>query len=313
MSGEEIEAIVGGYHGDAFRILGPHSVRSRGSQQRWEVRAFLPQANSAEVLVDGAAAPMEKRHEHGFYCAALTGAPRPYRIRVVRWDGATAEFDDAYRFPPVVSGFDLHLHGEGTHYEAYNTLGAHVTEIADVRGVRFAVWAPNAENVHVIGDFNGWDTRTHPMRRRSGGVWELFLPGAPVGLAYKYFIRSRFHGYRQEKADPYAFQCEVPPKSASVVCDLESYRWADEAWMEARANKDWLASPVSTYEVHLGSWLRRPDGYSLTYRELAVTLVEYVKRMGYTHVEFLPPMEHPFFGSWGYQVIGYFAPSARYG
>jgi 1,4-alpha-glucan branching enzyme len=313
MSGEEIEAIVGGYHGDSFRVLGPHVVRNRGAQPRWEVRAFLPQAKSAAVLLEGQRHPMQKAHDHGFYVALLPGKVQPYRIVVEHWDGGTMDFDDPYRFPPLLTGFDLHLYGEGTHYEAYNTFGAHLAECDGVPGARFAVWAPNAENVCLIGDFNGWDARRHPMRRRSGGVWELFLPGAGEGWTYKYYIRSQLYGHRQEKADPFAFQCEMPPKSASVVIDLSRYEWGDSEWMANREGRNWLKEPVTIYEVHLGSWLRRPDGYSLSYREMADNLVEYVRRMGYTHVELLPPMEHPFFGSWGYQLIGYYAPSARYG
>jgi 1,4-alpha-glucan branching enzyme len=313
MNGEEIEAVVGGYHGDSFRILGPHAVRGRGTLPRWEVRAFLPQARCAAVLLGDETVPMEKRHDQGFYVASLPGAVRPYRLRIERWEGAAADFEDPYRFPPLLSDFDLHLHAEGTHYEAYNTLGAHLVACDGVRGARFAVWAPNAENVCLIGGFNDWDTRRHPMRRRSGGVWELFLPDCGEGWTYKYYIRSRFHAYREEKSDPYAFQCETPPKSASVVADLNVYEWGDSEWMATRGARNWLKEPLSIYEVHLGSWLRGPDGYSLSYRELGDNLVEYARRMGYTHVELLPPMEHPFFGSWGYQLIGYYAPSARYG
>ena len=182
-----------------------------------------------------------------------------------------------------------------------------------MRGVRFAVWAPNAIAVTVAGEFNDWDIRRHPMRWRNGGVWELFVPGLGEGAPYKYNVRSRFAGYQQLKADPYAFYCETPPKSASVVWDTGKYQWNDAAWMEARAKADMLKSPVSIYEVHLESWLRGPHGQTLTYRDLAVKLVEYVKQMGYTHIELLPVMEYPFSGSWGYQVIGYFAPTSRFG
>jgi 1,4-alpha-glucan branching enzyme len=313
MTGEEIEAIVGGYHGDSFRVLGPHVVRNRGAHARWEVRAFLPHARRAEVVVETSVVSMERLHSQGFYSAALPGTVRPYRLRIERFDGVSEEFEDPYRFSPQVTDFELHLHGEGTHFEAYKTLGAHIVESEGVRGVRFAVWAPNAENVCLIGDFNQWDTRRHPMRLRSGGVWELFLPGCGEGWTYKYYVRSRFHAYRQEKADPYGFQCEMPPKSGSVVADLDRYEWGDSEWMDQRGSRDILKEPVSIYEVHLGSWLRRPDGYSLSYAELAGSLTAYLRRMNYTHVELLPPMEHPFFGSWGYQLIGYYAPSARYG
>jgi 1,4-alpha-glucan branching enzyme len=310
----EVEAIVGGYHGDAFRILGPHQLtdRSDGSQ-RWVIRAFLPQASGAEVLIGGAAVAMEKRHAHGFFSAPFDHEPSDYRIRVHLWNGATEEFDDPYRFPPLLTDFDLYLHGEGTHFESYNTLGAHLVEVQGVRGVRFAVWAPNAEVVCVVSEYNHWDTRRHPMRLRNGGVWEIFIPGVGSGTPYKYFVRSRHMGYRQLKADPYAFQCEVPPKSASVVADIDSYEWGDDEWMESRGRRNLLKEPVSIYEVHLESWMRKPNGESLSYREAAHTLVDYVKQAGFTHIELLPIMEHPFSGSWGYQVIGYYAPTSRFG
>jgi 1,4-alpha-glucan branching enzyme len=313
MSPQEIEAIVGGYHGDAFRILGPHGIRKKKGQGRWEVRAFLPQAERAEVVCGPQTAVMEKLHDAGFFRAYLAGAPARYTIHAHLWDGRQIELEDPYRFPPQVSDTDLHLHGEGTLNEAYKTLGAHVTCSESVSGVRFAVWAPNAENVTLAGEFNDWDVRRHPMRRRSGGVWEIFMPGLAEGAAYKYHIRSQFAGYQQLKSDPYAFYCEVTPKSASLVWDITKYRWNDSAWLERRAHTDWLHAPVAIYEVHLGSWLRGPHGQTLTYRELAVKLVAYVKGMGYTHIELLPVMEHPFTGSWGYQVIGYYAPTSRFG
>jgi 1,4-alpha-glucan branching enzyme len=315
MTAEEIEAIVGGYHGDAFRVLGPHSVRkTKSGQSRWEVRAFLPQAESAEVVVAGEPpSGMNKQHSQGFFNAPMNGVPRPYLLRARLWDGRQVDIDDPYRFGPQLSDTDLYLHTEGTLHEAYRTLGAHIVEVDGVSGVRFAVWAPNAISVTVAGEFNEWDIRRHPMRRRNGGVWEIFIPGLGEGAAYKYNVRSRFAGYQQLKADPYAFRCETPPKSASVVCDISGYQWGDSAWMKTRALTDWLKSPVSVYEVHLESWLRGPDGALLTYRELAVKLVEYVKRMGYTHIELLPIMEYPFSGSWGYQVVGYYAPTSRFG
>ncbi len=313
MTNAEIEAIVGGYHGDPFRILGPHAVTGKNAALRWEVRAFLPQASEAEVLAEQGPCAMRMRHPGGFFVAALPQDPRYYRLRLRLRDAQVIEMEDPYRFPPMLTAFDLHLHGEGTHYEAYNTLGAHLVECEGVRGVRFAVWAPGAETVSVTGEFNDWDERRHPMRLREGGVWEIFLPGAAAGLAYKYHVRSRFRAYRQLKADPYAFSSEVPPKSASMVADLDSYEWKDGEWMERRGRHDWLAEPVSIYELHLESWMRGPDGRPLSYRELADRLVEYVTRMGYTHIELMPVMEHPFSGSWGYQVIGFFAPTARFG
>jgi len=312
MTREEIEAIVGGYHGDPFRILGPHASTRRRTPA-WEIRAFQPQAAEAFVLVDGGAVEMKRVHPQGFFVATLEGEPRPYRLRLKLVNGETVEREDPYRFPLLLSDFDLHLHAEGTLYQAYDTLGAHLVEVEGVRGVRFAVWAPNAEVVSVIGDFNGWDPRLHPMRLRSGGVWEIFIPELEQGTRYKYFIRSRFHGHRAEKADPYAFFCECPPKSASIVWNLDRYQWGDGQWLERRARTDWLKQPISIYEVHLESWLRGPQNRWLSYREIADALVTYAGQMGYTHIELLPVMEHPFSGSWGYQVIGYFAPTARFG
>ena len=313
MSNSEMEAIVGGYHGDPFRVLGPHGIQHGNDSEEWVVRSFLPHAAEAEVLVDGSTVPMEKKHPQGFFTAAMPGKRRDYRIRAKLWDGTALEVDDAYRFPPLISDFDLHLHGEGRNFEAYKMLGAHLTEVEGVKGARFAVWAPNAEVVSIAGTFNDWDTRRHPMRQRTGGIWELFVPGIGEGTPYKYFVRSRHVGHRQLKADPYAFACETPPKSASVVWDWNKYHWSDQEWMEQRAQQDMLKSPISIYEIHLESWMHKPRRESLSYREMADTLVDYMRQMNYTHIELLPPMEHPFSGSWGYQVIGYYAPTSRFG
>lgn len=313
MTDEEIEAIVNGYHGDAFGILGPHSVRKKKAAPRWEVRAFLPQANTVAVIVGGARYEMLKQHPQGFFVVSLEADPRAYELRAKLWDGSEVAIDDPYRFGPQLSESDLYLHSEGTLYEAWNTFGAHLVVSDGVSGVRFAVWAPNAENVSVAGEFNEWDTRRHPMRRRNSGAWELFVPGLTSGASYKYNVRSRFAGYQQLKADPYAFYCELPPKSASRVWDDSRYVWGDAGWMEERGKGEILKSPMSVYEVHLESWMRGPMGQMLTYRELALKLVEYVRQMGYTHMELLPVMEYPFSGSWGYQVIGYFAPTSRFG
>ena len=303
-----MEAIVNGSHGDAFGVLGPHRTDAG-----WEVRAFLPQAMDASVLVDGTEHPMRKVRTEGFFIATLATDPGRYKLRLTLWNGSQTEVEDPYRFAPLVSEFDLHLHSEGTQYESYRTMGAHLVECDGVAGVRFAVWAPNAEVMSVVGDFNDWDERRHPMRLRTAGIWEFFMPGAGVGMNYKYSVRSRVRGYRQQKADPYGFATEDPPKSASVVCDIWSYEWGDHEWIESRAHKDSLKQPVSIYEVHLGSWLRGPDNSYLSYLELADKLVDYAKRLGYTHLELLPIMEHPFSGSWGYQVTGYYAPTARFG
>jgi 1,4-alpha-glucan branching enzyme len=215
----------------------------------------------------------------------------------------------------LISDHDLFLFNEGTHFRLYEKLGAHPVIQDGVAGTYFAVWAPDAREVSVVGDFNDWSPDRHPLRARaSSGIWEGFLPGVGKGAVYKFRIASRYDGYSHEKADPFGILHEVPPKTASVVWDPD-YAWQDKTWMEDRAHRNALDAPQSVYEIHLGSWRRVPgDGNrSLSYREMAPQLAEYVKRLGFTHVEFLPVMEHPFFGSWGYQVTGYFAPSARYG
>ncbi len=210
---------------------------------------------------------------------------------------------------------DLYLFNEGSHYRLYQKLGAHAGKLDDEEGCSFAVWAPNAERVTVMGDFNNWNKGSHPLRTRGdSGIWEGFIPGITKGTQYKYHVASRYQGYRVDKTDPFALFRQVPPDTASIVWDLQ-YEWGDQSWMENRHQHNSLASPQSVYEVHLGSWARVPeeDNRSLTYRELAKKLTDYVLRLGFTHVEFLPVMEHPFSGSWGYQTTGYFAPTSRFG
>ncbi|HYO26479.1 MAG TPA: 1,4-alpha-glucan branching protein GlgB [Lacipirellulaceae bacterium] len=217
--------------------------------------------------------------------------------------------------PSLLTDDDVFLFNEGTHYELWKKLGSHLMQVNDEAGAYFAVWAPNAERVAVIGDFNDWDKQSHPLAvRGASGIWEGFIPGLEQGACYKYHIVSRVGGYRVDKADPYAFRHEVPPRQASQVWDL-TYEWGDDAWMKGRGDRNSLAAPMSIYEMHLGSWRRNhaDGGRSLTYRELAYDLAEHVRRLGFTHVELLPVMEHPFYGSWGYQTTGYYAPTSRYG
>jgi len=309
-----IDSIAAGSHGDPFSVLGPHEEAHSGSvvrDRRCEVRAWLPQARDA-ALVTTTTTRMTRTHPAGFFTAPLTDASTPYRLRVTLYSGEEIEIEDPYRFPPLLTPFELHLHGEGTNYESYRTLGAHEVVCETAVGVRFAVWAPNAQMVSVVGDFNQWDRTRNPMRARDGGIWEIFLPGLAAGAHYKYSILDRSGG-TQDKCDPYGFFAEIPPNTASVVWLLDAYQWNDAAWMEQRPHRKWLHEPVSMYEVHMESWLRGPGNERLNYRELADKLTEYAASMGYTHIELLPITEHPFSASWGYQVTGYFAPTSRFG
>ena len=316
----EIELIVRGEHHDPFHVLGPHKVES-GGETKAAIRAFLPRAQGVSVIFDGQsqAHPAERLRPEGFFEAVLPFSgvfPPRYRLRVTYRDGHAEEIEDPYRFPAQLGELDLHLIGEGTHYLKYERLGAHDRTVDGVHGVLFALWAPNARRVSVVGDFNHWDGRVHPMRNRgASGIWELFLPGVAEGEIYKFEILSNAIGTVQLKADPYAFYSEVRPKTGSIVYDIHSYEWNDDEWVDRRENHNWLAAPVSIYEVHLGSWRRHVEEGNrwLTYAELADELIPYVKRMGFTHIELLPVMEHPFDGSWGYQAIGYFAATSRYG
>ena len=304
----EIDSIRAGTHGNPFSFLGPHPAGDG-----YEIRAWLPHAQQASVVfADGLSFPLSVRGVEGCYVVALTQKPEPYILRIRLYNGEVLDVEDPYRLPPLLTSFELHLHGEGTNYESYRTLGAHLTECEGLSGVRFAVWAPNAQVVSVVGEFNDWDRTRHPMRLRDGGIWEIFVPQLDTGAHYKFNVLSR-SGDTQDKCDPYGVFAEVPPRTASIVWPLDNYTWMDGAWMEERARRNWLHEPVSIYEVHLESWLRGPNKVWLTYRELADKLVEYALRMHYTHLQLLPVMEHPFSGSWGYQVTGYFAPTSRFG
>ena len=228
---------------------------------------------------------------------------------------ATTASPEQVKDSTQLTSYDLHLFNEGKHNRLFEKFGAHLVEVDGKRGTYFAVWAPDAERISVVGDFNGWNSDSHPMNPRGdSGVWEAFLPGIGKGTVYKYHIRSRYHMYVADKTDPYGYYNEVPPRTASIVWDLE-YEWNDAEWMRTRREHNKSDAPISIYEMHLGSWMRVPEegNRSLSYRELAPKLAAYVKDLGFTHVEFLPVMEHPFFGSWGYQVTGYYAPSARFG
>jgi len=311
----EIDAVIGARHGNPFAFLGMHDLD--GQQV---VRCVQPRAVKVEV-VDAATgavvAELPRLRMEGFFCG-LTGRKErfAYRLRLDYGNGCVEEIEDAYRFPPVLGELDLHLIGEGTHLHLYRQLGAHVTEKDGVPGVAFAVWAPNARRVSVIGDFNHWDGRVHAMRLRHGvGVWEIFVPGIGAGANYKYELQAADGTLLPQKADPFGFYAEVPPMTASVVYDLKSYDWHDADWMAQRQAGAQRDAPISIYEVHLGSWKRVPEegNRPLSYRELAEELGGYCQDMGFTHIELLPVHEHPFSGSWGYQPIGLYAPTSRFG
>ncbi len=312
----QIEAIIRSDHGDPFAILGMHSYEGAGV----EVSTFQPKAIHVDVIdaADGqSVCRLERVHPDGFFRGAIPnrGERFAYRLRLEGWEG-TWEIDDPYRFPPVLGDLDVYLLGEGNHLRNYERLGAHPTTVEGMDGVAFAVWAPNARRVSVVGDFNSWDGRVHPMRLRHGiGVWEIFLPGVSAGDRYKFEVRGPQGNLAPLKSDPYAFASEKPPATASVVHGLPRREWNDGDWMGTRHATADRHAPISIYEVHLGSWRRVPEegGRYLTYAELADQLVPYVQDLGFTHIELLPVSEYPFDGSWGYQPIGLFAPTSRHG
>jgi 1,4-alpha-glucan branching enzyme len=334
---EQVNRIVGNQHHDPFEILGSHCIEQNGKKV-WAVRAYLPNASAASVVLpeERQEYPMVSVHDpHFFECTIEVPELTNYQLRIKEGEHERVMYDPYAFRSPKLTDFDLHLFAEGNHHRIYEKMGAHPTEINGVTGVYFAVWAPNARNVSVLGDFNYWDGRKHQMRKGPTGVWELFIPEIGVGEHYKYEIKN-FDGHIYEKSDPYGFQQEPRPKTASIVTDLNNYTWNDQDWMEKRRHTDPLTQPISVYEVHLGSWLHassseppklpngetepvvivsdlKPGARFLTYRELADRLIPYVKELGYTHLELLPIAEHPFDGSWGYQVTGYYAPTSRFG
>lgn len=297
-----IEAILRGRHHDPFAVLGPHDG---------QLRVFAPQAAEVDALSGDRAIPLERVHPEGFFCGPAPDSP--YRLGMRAGDHAW-QTDDPYRFGPVLGEMDEYLLAEGSHRRLYDRLGAHPLTHEGVAGVSFAVWAPNARRVSVVGDFNAWDGRRHPMRRRLGpGVWELFIPGLGAGDIYKYEVLGVHGECMPLKADPVGFAHQAPPETASVVHGLHEHDWHDQGWMAARASRQDRLAPISIYEMHLGSWRRGGADEILDYDAIADLLVSYLDRMGFTHVEFLPVSEHPFTGSWGYQPIGLFAPTSRFG
>ena len=318
ISVEQVDSIIRNLHHDPFQILGPHEIEIKG-RKKWVVRAFVP--DSTEVYLRNPKTGKEYRmrsvHNEHFFEVILPGYKNifMYQYCIVAMNGHQRVVYDPYFFLPQMGELDLYLFGQGDHHKIYEKLGAHPIEVNGVKGVYFAVWAPNARNVSVIGDFNVWHGGKNQMRvLGSSGVWELFIPNIDVGEVYKYEVKDKA-GNILEKSDPYGFQFEVRPASSSIVADINRYKWGDQEWMDKRRATDPLGRPISVYEVHLGSWMRVPeeDHRFLTYRELAHKLVEHVKEIGYTHIELLPVAEHPLDASWGYQVLGYYAPTSRFG
>lgn len=316
-----LQAITGAKCADPHAVLGMHPSGSK-AKPKLTVRAYLDDAKTCEVV--DITDPQERRYplkrvtEDGFFEGEISGAEDVflYRLRIERYNGEIRQFYDPYRFLPTLSEEDIYYFGEGTDIQVHRKMGAHLREVEGVPGVSFTVWAPHADRVSVVGEFNHWDGRYHQMRRLgSSGVWEIFIPGVEAGAKYKFELwKDGVPPYL--KTDPYGTYFEPPPHNASIVCEVDrGYDWQDNEWMEQRRRTNWRAEPMSVYEIHAGSWKAVVEDANrpLSYRELAVELVQYVKEMGYTHVEFMPLSEHPFDGSWGYQVTGFFAPTYRFG
>ncbi len=305
----DIKKIIDAKHHDPFSVLGPHTANGKDI-----IRVFLPYAE--KVRLDPKGPDFERiPGTDVFVCEATPESlDEYYRLHWVDKNGFSHNNYDPYNFGPVLPEFDQHLFAEGRHWHIYQKLGAHLHTVDGITGVHFAVWAPNAERVSVIGDFNQWDGRCHPMRNLGGsGIWEIFIPSLAQGCLYKFEILNRQSGQVLVKTDPYGQQFEFRPQTAAVVCLENHYQWQDTNWMDHRQQHDWLHEAMSIYEVHLGSWKRDAQGNFLNYRVLAKQLVEYVKMMGFTHIELLPITEHPLDASWGYQTTGYFAPTSRFG
>ena len=315
LSPAELTALVDAKETSPHRFLGLHPLAGGGLV----ARSLFPWASACELVPEGPAkpVPMKQLHASGVFEAELAGdRPFRYRFRVTYPDGVSRLVDDPYRFLPTISEDDLFLLGKGDDHRAHHKLGSHVRTLDGVAGVSFAVWAPSARRVSVVGDHNLWNGRAHPMRNLgASGIWEIFIPGVQAGARYKYEIVGPHDATPFLKTDPYGLHFEPSPNHAAIVCDLSRFVWHDAAWMEARRTRDLRARPMSVYEVHLASWRRVPEegGRVLGYRELGEQLAAYCAEMGFTHVELMPPSEHPFDGSWGYQVTGFYAPTHRFG
>ncbi len=316
MEENELKKIVDSEHHNPHNFLGIHQ-EILNSKPVVIVRCFLPRAQKVSVIDTNLKKyPMEKIDDAGVFQVNIGNKKIfDYQLEVTDYDGNTQKIFDPYSFEPVISDFDLFLFGEGNHYKIFDKLGAHPLQIKNVSGVNFAVWAPNAKRVSVIGDFNNWDGRQNPMRaRKNSGVWELFIPGLKNFDKYKFEIKTQ-ENYILKKSDPYGNFAQLRPDNASVIFDINKYKWNDAAWRSLRTKNPPTSGPINIYEVHLGSWKRivEEDNRFLTYREFADEIVPYIKKMNYTHIELMPIAEHPFDGSWGYQVTGYYAVTSRYG
>ncbi|MGF1575184.1 MAG: 1,4-alpha-glucan branching protein GlgB [Cyanophyceae cyanobacterium] len=337
LASDQIDRLLANAHPHPYEILGAHQSPTPEDPQQWTIRVMLPRATSVAVVLEGSGKEYPLDRIQGDLFATVISSPQSPRYQLkVDWDwGETELRQDAYAYhPEFVGDMDIHLFGEGNHHRIYDKLGSQLTQVNGVSGVHFALWAPNARSVSLLGDFTFWDGRYYPMERIEGGLWILFVPGLKVGTIYKYEVKNAA-GHLYEKSDPYGFQQEMRPKTGSIVTDIDTYTWHDQNWLDQRALQDPIREPISVYEVHLGSWLHassqeppldaegKPQAFLavdqkdqaryLTYRELADKLVPYVKKLGFTHIELLPVAEHPFDGSWGYQVIGHYAATSRYG
>ncbi|WP_320676531.1 1,4-alpha-glucan branching protein GlgB [Prochlorococcus sp. MIT 1300] len=328
---EEAKKLAECRHDDPFSLLGPHQ-----DADNWIVRIWMPEADQVELVTDGKPSVMKTPHHPWLFEHALNNQPgTSYTIKVKR-GGIEHEQRDPWAFREEWMGeIDRHLFAQGNHHHIWRRMGAHITNIQGVEGVMFCLWAPQARSVAVLGDMNSWDGRHHPMQKRQGGIWELFVPSIQEGSLYKYEIRTQ-EGHCYQKADPYGFQHEVRPATSSIITSLDKYEWQDEDWIIQRDKTNPLDQPISVYEMHLGSWMHaaieapfteakgvkrppvpaadmKPGARFLTYTEVADRLIPYVKARGFTHIELMPISEHPFDGSWGYQVTGWYAPTSRFG
>ena len=304
-----VDAIIHSQEDHPHNALGAH-ITDKGIL----FLTFLPTAKAVSLVIRKKEIPMEKMAEEGIFAALFPGEQIPaYAYKVTYENGESQLCKDPYVFGPQITEKDTKRFNAGICYDIYEKLGAHPMKVNGVKGVYFAVWAPNAVRVSVVGDFNAWDGRRLPMRRLwDSGIFELFVPDIPEGSIYKYEIKAA-SGMVYLKADPYANSAEFRPNTASVVADLADYSWNDREWLKNRKKQDLKKSPMAIYEMHMGSWKKPEDGSFYNCRELAPLVADYVKKMGYTHIELMPIMEHPFDGSWGYQVTGYYAPTSRYG